>query len=80
MRNLTFNAPKAQTIWFRALTGKVEAESKQRYKTAELRLDIPAVHSLLRPIVADRNASELLLKLELPQGQSKVSFAYEILK
>ena len=79
-RNLTFNAPTAQTIWFRALTGKVEAESKQRYKTPELKLSIPLVHTLVRPAFADKNASELLLKLEIPQGQSKLSLTYELLK
>ncbi len=80
VRILSFNAPKAQTIWFRALTGKVEAESKQRFKSPELQLSIPPVPTLLRPTSADKNASELLLKLDIPQGKSKLTFTYELLK
>lgn len=77
-RKLTFDAPKAETLWFRPLTGKIEAESKQRYRTPELRIDIPAAHALLRPIAAD--ALELLLKLEIPQGKSHLTLTYELLK
>jgi mono/diheme cytochrome c family protein len=80
LRDLTFDAPKATTIWFRALTGKIETESKQRFKNAELRIDIPAVRTLLRPSSADAKSSELLLELEIPQGKSNLSFAYETLK
>jgi mono/diheme cytochrome c family protein len=80
LRNLTFNAPKAQSIWFRALTGKVEAESKQRFKNSELRLSIPPVYPLLRATAADKNVAELLLKLDIPQGKSNLSFTYELLK
>jgi mono/diheme cytochrome c family protein len=80
LRNLMFNAPKAQTLWFRALTGKVEAEAKQRFRTSELRLSIPPGHTLLRPAAFDKNVSELLLKLDIAKGQSKLSFTYELLK
>lgn len=80
LRELTFNSPKGQSLWFRALTGKIEAESKQRFKTPELRLVLPPTQALLRPMFADKNASELLLKLDLPQGKSKLSLTYEILK
>jgi mono/diheme cytochrome c family protein len=80
LRDLTFSAPRAETIWFRALTGKIETESKQRFKNAELRIDIPSVPALLRPSSADAKSSELLLKLEIPKGKSNLSFAYETLK
>ncbi len=80
IRNMTLNAPKAQTIWFRALTGKIEAESKQRFKSSELLLSIPPVPTLLRPIAADKNASELLLKLDIPQGKFNLTVTYELLK
>ena len=63
-----------------ALTGKVEAESKQEFKTAELRLNIPPLHTVLRPTSADPNASELLLKLDIPQGKSTLSLSYELLQ
>lgn len=80
LRAVTFKTPNAQTIWFRALTGKIEAESKQKYKTSEIRLSIPPVYTLVRPAFVDKNVSELLLKLEIPKGQSKLSFTYELLK
>ena len=46
IRELMFNAPKAQTIWFRALTGKVEAESKQRFKKSRTSDQYPACADL----------------------------------
>ena len=79
-RSLRFTSPKAQTIWFRALTGKVEAESKQQFKTGELRLHIPQTFTLLRPLGDDKNTMELLLKLELPKGDSAVTITYELLQ
>jgi mono/diheme cytochrome c family protein len=80
IRILAFNSPKAETIWFRALNGKIEAESKQRFITPELRLSIPPAPTVMRADSANKNALELLLKLEIPQGKSKLSFTYEILK
>lgn len=80
LRGLTFNTPKAQTIWFRALTGKVEAESKQQFKNSELRLSISPTRTLVRPTSTDKSVSELLLKLDIPRGQSKLSITYELLK
>jgi mono/diheme cytochrome c family protein len=80
VRTLTFDAPRAEAIWFRALTGKIEAESKQRFKNGELRIDIPAVPMLLRPASADAKASELLLQLKISQGKSNLMFTYELLK
>lgn len=80
LRQLTFNSPKAQTVWFRALTGKIEAESKQQFKTAELRLNIPPVPTVLRPNSADQNTTELLLKFDIPKGKSTRTLTYELLK
>ena len=78
VRTLSFDSPTARTVWFRAMTGKVEAESKTQFKTGELRLVIPEMTTVLRP-TADTKASELLLKLEIPQGKSTRSLTYEIL-
>lgn len=77
VRALTFDAPAAQTLWFRALTGKVEGE-KTQFKTPDLRLTVPAVPVLLRPTAADAKASELLLKFELPKGRSTQTLTYEL--
>lgn len=78
-RTLHFSAPQAQAIWFRALTGKIEAESKRQFSTAEVRLGIPPVPTLLRPLAMDQTAAELILKFQLPAGKTKVSLTYEVL-
>ena len=41
LRDLTFESPKDQSIWFRALTGKIEAESKQQFKNVRTPADHP---------------------------------------
>lgn len=79
VRKLSFDSPKTQTLWFRALTGMVETESKVRFKTSELRLSIPAVTTVLRATATDPKASELLLKFEIPQGKSTQTLTYELL-
>ncbi len=79
VRTLTFDSHKDRTLWLRVLTGKIDAESKQQFKTAGLGLSIPAVPTLLRPTAADAKSSELLLKLEIPKGKSTQTLTYEIL-
>ena len=78
-RTLTFDSPGPRTIWFRALTGRVEAESRRQFKTPELRLSIPSVPTVLRPTAAGAKASELLLKFDIPKGKSTKDLTYEIL-
>jgi mono/diheme cytochrome c family protein len=79
VRTLTFESPRPRTVWFRALTGKVGAESKQRFKSSALRLSIPSVPTVLRPTAADPKSSELLLKFDIPKGKSTQTLTYEIL-
>lgn len=77
-RELTFTAPAEETIWFRALAGKIEAQSKTVFKTADLQITIASETALLRP-TAD-GGQELLIKLVLPKGQSKTLIEYGLLK
>jgi len=79
-RTLSFDAPESETIWFRALTGKIEAVSKAKYKTADVGLTIPAANTLLRKTSDERNPLELLLELKIPKGKSKVTIEYELLR
>jgi len=79
-RQWTFLSPKDQTLWFRAFTGKIEAESKERFKTDQIRLIIPSVHTVLRANSADKGTQELLLKFDIPKGQSTRTLTYELLK
>ena len=76
-RAFQFNSPNPQTIWYRALTGSIEAESNLVYKTAKLRLTIPIAETFLRTLSDNPESSELLLKLEIPRGKSTLSFTYE---
>ncbi|HZZ79040.1 MAG TPA: c-type cytochrome [Gemmataceae bacterium] len=79
-RHLMFHSPKEQTLWFRALTGKIEAESKERFKTDQIRLSIPSVPAVLRANSADKNTLELLLRFDIPKGQSTRTVTYELLR
>jgi hypothetical protein len=75
-RTFQFVSPKDHKIWFRALTGKIEAESERQFKTPELRLSIPPARTALRAV---DSGSELLLELEIPAGKSIKEFVYELL-
>ena len=76
-RSFQFNSPIPQSIWYRALTGSIEAESNLVFKTAKLRLTIPTAETLLRSLSDNPESSELLLKLQIPQGKSTLLFTYE---
>ncbi len=86
-RELRFRSPQNQTLWFRALTGKIEAESDSCFTTADIRFCVPPTRTLLRPLLRpllppaanDETAQELLLHLEIPAGESKLNFTYELL-
>ncbi len=78
-RTLAFDAPEARTLWFRAAAGAVEAESKTRFKVGGLRLTVPPVPTVLRPTAADPKTLELLLKFDIPKGQSTRTLQYELL-
>jgi mono/diheme cytochrome c family protein len=88
VRTIQFNSPAKRRLWFRALTGetgKLKAESKQVYETDRLRLTMPDVPLLLRPMPDDAKQpgvklSELLLRIEIPQGQSTLKLTYEPLR
>ena len=79
-RTFQFTSPSNQTLWFRALTGEIEMESQNTYRTRSLRLTIPKSATLLRPLPENPKSFELLLKLEIPQGQSSLEITYEPLE
>ncbi len=76
-RVLQLDSPEPQTIWFRALTGDLKQESDRVYRSGTLRLTIPQVETKLRPISEGSKQSELLLRLQVPQGKSTLEFLYE---
>lgn len=79
-RVLQFESPNPQPVWFRALTGVINRESDRVYRSGQLRLTIPQSETKLRSLVDDPKQSELLLRLQIPQGKSTLEFVYEPLK
>ncbi len=76
-RVLQFDSPTRQTVWFRALTGEISQESERVYRSGRLRLTIPATEFKLREQSDEPKRSELLLRLQLPQGRSTQELLYE---
>lgn len=79
VRTLTFDSSAPRTVWFRALVGKVESESKTQYKVPGLRMTVPDVKALLRPVSTGDTAAELLLRFDVPRGKSTQELRYELL-
>ncbi len=80
IRVLQFDSPIQQTVWFRALTGEITAESDHIFRAGRLRLTVPDVQIQQRPMSGNPESAELLLKFELPQGKSTQEILYEPLE
>ena len=76
-RVLQFDSPSSQTVWFRVLTGEISPESERVFQSGRLRLTIPATETKLRILSEEPKRSELLLRLQLPQGRSTQELLYE---
>lgn len=79
-RVVQFDSPSPQTVWFRALTGDIIQESDRVFRSGRLRLTIPQTETKLRSLPGEPMRSELLLRLQIPQGKSALEFVYEPLK
>lgn len=79
-RVMTLQSPTPQSIWFRALVGDVRSDSPRVFTSDQLQLTIPEVETHLRPMPDGSNRFELLLHLQIPQGQTSVELTYELLK
>ncbi len=77
LRVFQFVSPSPQSLWFRALTGDITKTADQTYLCNGLRLTIPNVETHLREIAHETNRSDLILKLQIPQGKSSLEFLYE---
>jgi mono/diheme cytochrome c family protein len=77
VRTLRVEAPKAEAIWFRALTGKVRQVSPGQFRTDGLKLWQPKNASAV--LRGEGEEMELLLKLNLPKGKSEWVIRYELL-
>ncbi len=79
-RVLQLESPSPQVIWFRALTGEIHQESARVFRSGRTRLTIPDTEIKLRALSDEPKRSELLLRLQVPQGKSSLEFLYEPLK
>lgn len=75
-RHFSFTTPTTETVYFRALTGKITAESATVFKTADLQLTIGSANTLLRPFGEKEGEQELLIKLTIPKGSSDYTLDY----
>lgn len=77
-RVLQFHSPQDSVVYFRALVGDIEREAPQSYTMGRLRLLIPEVATKLRSMPGDSGQEELLLRIQVPAGQSKMEVHYEL--
>ena len=77
VRTLRVDAPKAETIHFRVLTGKVQKLAPGQYGTDSIKVRVIEASARLR---GQGKAKELLLKLNLPKGKSELGIRYELLR
>jgi len=76
-RRLRFDAPKAETVYLRALTGKVRPLTPTQFATGAVKMWVPEDTALLR---GEGDTRELVLKLKLPKGKSEVEIRYDLLR
>ena len=87
-RLLSITASDPETIWFRALTGEVQALGPRAFKTSELELRLeragehrlPFGETVLRSFGEEDPQLELLIQLIIPRGTSKWRIDYELLR
>ncbi len=79
-RVLQFDSPASQSVWFRVLVGEITRESDQVFRTDRIRVNLPATESKLRSLPDGSKRSELLLRLQIPQGKSSLKLVYEPIK
>lgn len=75
-RTIRITSPAEDTVWFRALTGTIEAEAANTFKTRDLKLTMdsgtPHLHT------AADGSQELRIELALPKGESTFTIHYEL--
>ena len=79
-RIIQFDSPTPQTVWFRGLTGDISRRTDRVFQAGKLQLTVPHVQTKLRQFSDEPKRSELLLRLELPQGKSDLELIYEPLE
>ncbi len=78
-RSIRFSSPAVDTLYLRVLTGKIKEISALQFRTDALQLTIPPTTTLLRRLPGAGEDRELILKIEIPQGDSTMMIRYEVL-
>ena len=78
-RSLHFHGRKNEARWFRVLTGEVAQTSDLQFKTDRIKLTIPSCEYELRPVSEDGKGLDLILKLNIPEGDSSIELTYELI-
>ncbi|MEI7927636.1 MAG: hypothetical protein WCH40_03730, partial [Verrucomicrobiales bacterium] len=78
-RTVKFSSSAPKTLYFRALTGKIESESALAFKTPELRIALSQGQPIVRPAPGKEGEQELLIKLSIPKGSSTCTVDYTLL-
>lgn len=76
-RNFTFSTAEPATLWFRALSGKIQTLSSHTYQMDRIKITVPENSVAVRQ-QAD-GTKELLLKISAIKGKTLLSLRYEIL-
>lgn len=76
-RTFSFSTLAKSTVYFRALTGKIQSDSATDFKTNDLQFKIASGETILRP---SGDGQELLIKLALPKGKSTYTVDYSLLR
>jgi hypothetical protein len=78
-REIVFNSPADDVIYFRALAGQVKKESESSYTIPGLRIKISGGRTIIRPS-AKEGENELLIRIPVSKGKTNYSIDYELLR
>ena len=79
VRTVRLASPDADTLYLRVLTGDIVEVSPGLFEVGGLRVTVPPASALVRPSAAADVGKELLLRLDLPAGESTIEIRYDML-
>lgn len=80
VRTFTFQAPAAQELSLRVLTGEIVTLPDGGFQNDQVRVATRKSGARVRSTSIDEAPQELLLKIDLPRGTSNLSLRYELLR
>ena len=75
---LRFDAPGEDVLYLRLAAGSLQQIGPRHFRFGRLSIRLPNGEPVLRQS-AKEGESELLLKLELPRGETSIEVRYEVL-